>query len=100
MKKYVILFLITASFANAFCQEMDNVGRPVFQVGEQLNYKLKYGFFTAAEANLKVEATDKKFDGHPAFHIVADGKTAGAFDLLYKTRNRYETYIDETTLQP
>lgn len=100
MKKYVILFLITTSFTNAFCQGMENIGRPVFQVGEQLNYKLKYGFFTAAEANLKVEATDKKFDGHPAFHIVADGKTAGAFDLLYKTRNRYETYVDETTLQP
>ena len=73
---------------------------PVFKVGEQLNYRLKYGFFTAAEANLRVEATDKKFDGQPVFHIVADGKTAGAFDILYKVRNRYETYIDEKTMMP
>jgi len=83
-----------------FCQEMANIVTPVFKVGEELNYKLKYGFFTAAEAHLKVEATDKKFDGHSAYHIVADGKTAGAFDVLYKVRNRYESYVDETTLQP
>jgi hypothetical protein len=85
---------------NLFCQEMAVAVTPVFKVGEQLNYKLKYGFFTAAEANLKVEATDKKFDGLPAYHIVADGKTAGAFDVLYKVRNRYETYVDEKTLLP
>jgi len=101
MKKYfILLFLLIATISKSYCQEMANIGTPVFKVGEQLNYKLKYGFFTAAEANLRVEASDKKFDGRPAFHIVADGKTAGAFDLLYKTRNRYETYIDQTTLQP
>lgn len=65
-----------------------------------MNYKLKYGFFTAAEANLKVEAGDKKFDGHDTYHIIADGRTAGAFDIFYKTRNRYETYVDQITLQP
>jgi len=101
MKKYLsILLFITGLTGSAFCQEMASLVTPVFKVGEQLDYKLKYGFFTAAEADLKVEATDKKFDGRPAYHIVADGKTAGAFDILYKVRNRYETYVDEKTLQP
>ena len=79
---------------------MTNIVTPVFKTGEQLSYKLKYGFFTAAEANLRVETSDKKFDGHPAYHIIADGKTAGAFDVFYKVRNRYETYVDQTTLLP
>jgi hypothetical protein len=79
---------------------MATIGEPVFKAGEQLNYKLKYGFFTAAEAIIKVEAGDKQFDGKPVYHIVADGKTAGAFDILYKVRNRYETFVDETSLQP
>jgi len=101
MKKYLILaFLATAIFTNSFGQEMATIVAPVFKSGEQLSYKLKYGFFTAAEANLKVETTDKKFDGRPVFHIVADGKTAGAFDVFYKVRNRYETYVDQTTLEP
>jgi hypothetical protein len=101
MKKIVFTIACIAAFAGrAFSQELTTVVTPVFKVGEQLNYRLKYGFFTAAEADLKVEATDKKFEGHPAYHIVADGKTAGAFDVLYKVRNRYETYVDEKTLQP
>jgi hypothetical protein len=101
MKKYfTIIFILVATVPKSFCQEMAKIVTPVFKVGEQLNYKFKYGFFTAAEANLRVEACDKKFDGRAAYHIVADGKTAGAFDLLYKTRNRYETYVDQTTLLP
>ena len=99
-KKLFITFFMIALAGSALCQEMANVVSPVFKVGEQLNYRLKYGFFTAAEANLRVEPSDKKFDGKPVYHIVADGKTAGAFDVLYKVRNRYETYVDEKTLQP
>lgn len=91
---------MTAFCGKVFCQQLSTVVNPVFKVGEQLNYRLKYGFFTAAEANLRVEATNKTFDGRPAFHIVADGKTAGAFDVFYKVRNRYETYVDEKTLEP
>jgi hypothetical protein len=101
MKRFLfILFFLTALSVSAFCQEMSNIVTPVFKVGEQLTYKLKYGVFTAAEAYLRVEASAKKFDGRPAFHIVADGKTAGAFDFLYKVRNRYETYVDQVTLLP
>lgn len=76
------------------------VNEPVFKVGEQLSYRLKYGFFTAAEADLKVENTDIKYDGHPAYHIVVEGKTAGSFDVFYKVRNRYESYVDQKTLLP
>lgn len=101
MKRYIlIIFLATIAFTRAFGQPMANMVTPVFKAGEQLSYTLKYGFFTAARADLRVETSDKTFEGHPAFHIVADGQTAGAFDLLYKTRNRYETYIDKTTLLP
>src|SRR6185503_16186624 len=101
MKKHLLIAALTAAFAgHAFCQRTVAMITPVFKVGEQLNYKLKYGFFTAAEANLRVEGSDKTFDGHPVYHIVADGKTAGAFDILYKVRNRYETYVDEKTLEP
>jgi len=101
MRKYLFtIFLLAVSFCHVFSQEPPAIGEPVFKAGEQLSYKLKYGFFTAAEAELRVEESEKKFDGHSAFHIIADGKTAGTFDVFYKTRNRYETYIDQTTLLP
>jgi len=101
MKKYFLtLLFITASITLSTAQELTMVNEPVFKVGEQLSYRLKYGFFTAAEADLKVENTDIKYDGHPAYHIVVEGKTAGSFDVFYKVRNRYESYVDQKTLLP
>ncbi|MDB5006318.1 MAG: hypothetical protein JWP45_711 [Mucilaginibacter sp.] len=101
MKKLLFTtFLLAAVFNRSFAQEMTSIEEPVFKVGEQLSYTLKYGFFTAAQADIHVEESEKKFNGHPAFHIIADGKTAGTFDIFYKVRNRYETYVDEKTLLP
>lgn len=101
MKKHLFIsFFFTIAVCRCFCQGDIKIVEPVFKAGEQLSYKLKYGFFTGAEANLRVEETAKKFEGRPAYHIIADGKTAGTFDIFYKVRNRYETYIDQTTLLP
>jgi len=96
--KMTALGLLLCSIA--FAQEPTKNKEEAFKVGEQLNYKMKYGFFTAAEAHLKVEESDIKFDGKPAYHIIADGNTAGTFDVFYKVRNRYETFIDKATLLP
>jgi hypothetical protein len=95
---FPLLFLLHAGYA--FAQEPFKNAEEAFKVGEQLNYKMKYGFFTAAEAHLRVEESDIKFDGKPAYHIIADGNTAGTFDVFYTVRNRYESYIDKTTLLP
>lgn len=96
--KLTALLILAANYC--FAQELTKTSDVAFKVGEQLNYKLKYGFFTAAEAHLKVEESDVKFEGHPAYHIIADGNTAGTFDVFYKVRNRYESFIDKETLLP
>jgi hypothetical protein len=69
-------------------------------VGEQLNYKLRYGFITAAEASIRVENSDAKFDTKPVYHLVAEGRTAGSFNVFYKVRNRYDSYVDQQNLTP
>ncbi|MBB6111344.1 hypothetical protein HDF23_004112 [Mucilaginibacter lappiensis] len=94
---YTMLFILWGS--KVFSQELTKISEPVFKVGEKLSYKMKYGVFTAAEADIRVEASDKKLDG-PAFHLIAEGKTAGSFDLFYKVRNKYESYVDQNTLMP
>lgn len=101
MKRYILtLILLIGCFANLFSQELTKNIEPAFKPGEKLSYKMKYGFFTAAEANIRVENSETKFDGQPVYHIIAEGKTAGAFDVFYKVRNRYETYVDQNTLEP
>ncbi|WP_183564578.1 DUF3108 domain-containing protein [Mucilaginibacter sp. SP1R1] len=100
MRKHLFytLFLLLC-YGNVFSQELTKISEPVFKVGEKLSYRMKYGVFTAAEANIRVEASDKKFNT-PAFHLIAEGQTAGSFDFFYKVRNKYESYVDQNTLEP
>ncbi|RYY37143.1 MAG: DUF3108 domain-containing protein [Sphingobacteriaceae bacterium] len=95
---FSIIILITSTVG--FAQKLNHVDNAVFGPGEQLSYKMKYGIFTAAEANLRVQETATKFEGKSVWQIVAEGKTAGSFDVFYKVRNRYDSYIDKTTLLP
>ena len=97
-KTAILLFLIAA--VDAYGQELANIREPVFQVGEQLSYKLRYGFITAAEANIRVEPSDTKFDNKSVYHLVAEGRTAGSFNVFYKVRNRYDSYVDRVDLSP
>src|ERR1700750_532228 len=101
MKKYFLVLIFACSCLPAlFAQELTKTSEVAFKPGEKLSYKMKYGFFTAAEANISVEESPIKFAGQPAYHIIAEGKTAGTFDVFYKVRNRYETYVDKNTLLP
>lgn len=95
-----VLFSLLFLFSEGHTQQLLSKKDGAFQAGEQLNYKLRYGFLTAAEANLKVESTDVKFDGGEVLHLIAEGKTSGAFNVLYKVRNRYDSYISRTILSP
>jgi hypothetical protein len=71
-----------------------------FQEGEKLTYCLHYGIINAGEATLEVKAHDKKISGRKVLHVVGEGKTISAFDLFYKVRDTYESYIDEESVIP
>ncbi len=72
----------------------------VFGPGEELEYRVRYGFITAGQATLKVAATDVKFSNRPVWHIIANGRTAGSFDVFKRVRNRYDSYVDREDLTP
>ncbi|TDO20142.1 DUF3108 domain-containing protein [Pedobacter duraquae] len=99
--RYVVIvllgFLITG---RGFAQELPLKKEPVFQAGEVLKYKLRYGFITAAEGTLKVLNSDLKFDNKPTYKLVVDAQTSGTFDIFYKVRDHYDSYIDKTDLTP
>jgi hypothetical protein len=95
------LIVILATLCNfGFAQELPLKKEPAFKEGEVLSYKLKYGFITAAEATIKVQPSDLKFDGKPTFRLVVDARTSGTFDIFYKIRDHYDSYIDKTELTP
>ena len=100
MRRLLLLIMVAFLSLNGIAQELPFVKDPVFQAGEVLKYKLKYGFITAAEGTLKVQESDLKFDGKPTFKLLVDGETSGTFDVFYKIRDHYDSYIDKDNLKP
>lgn len=101
MRKTITGFFALLLLAiNAFAQELPLIKEPAFQPGEVLTYKLKYGFITAAEATIKVTNSTLPFDGKSTYRLSVDARTSGSFDVFYKVRDRYDSYIDKTNLTP
>lgn len=100
MRKSLLFIVVAFLGFRATAQELPFVKEPVFQPGEVLTYKLKYGFITAAEGTLKVLNSDLKFDGNPTYRLSVDGVTSGTFDVFYKIRDHYDSYIDMVNLKP
>jgi len=99
--RYTFLIAILTVFTSisSFAQLLPFQKEPVFQAGEVLKYKLKYGFITAAEATIRV--TDgQQFDGKPTYKLTVDAQTSGTFDVFYKIRDHYDSFIDKTKLTP
>lgn len=100
MRRLALILAIVACGKFALAQELPIKKEAAFKEGEVLTYKLKYGFITAAEATIKVEDSDMKFDGKPTYKLVVDARTSGTFDIFYKIRDHYDSYIDKTELTP
>lgn len=99
MKTLAKLAAITVSTVSvAFGQVKFN--NDAYRVGEELVYRVHYGFIDAGTATLSVKDEERKFADRNTYHVVGTAKTNSAFDLFFKMRDRYETYIDQQTLAP
>lgn len=99
-KVFLGIVLALAFVEGGHAQKIDHLKEAVFKPGEELSYKLKYGFLAAADGQLNVYESDKSFDGKPSFHLVAKGKTTSGFAIFYKVDDRYDSYIDKSTFLP
>lgn len=100
MRKLALIFALAIIGRLGFAQELPLKKEAAFSEGEVLTYKLRYGFITAAEATIKVLPSDMKFDGKPTYRLEVDSRTSGTFDIFYKIRDHYDSYIDKTELTP
>lgn len=71
-----------------------------FKAGEKLRYRMHYGMVDAGEAVLEVRNSTRGVLNRDLYHVVGTGKTLPAFDLFFKVRDRYETYIDKDGIFP
>ncbi len=70
-----------------------------FVKGEYLKYRIHYGIINAGIAELKVSDIITK-NGRSAYHMIGTGRSVGIFEWFFKTRDRYETWMDSRAMIP
>ena len=97
--------LITALFCISFSMGDDkscNLRNTSFKADEEVRMKVFYstlGMYVGA-GEAVFSSTVERYNGKPVYHLVGDGKTYSFFDNFFKVRDRYESYVDTTTMLP
>lgn len=97
-----LLFFLSSSLS---AQELRKVKNESFQRGEKLTYRVYYDAFltgkiTAGEAIIEISKENRQIQGRNTMHIIGTGHSKGAFNLFFRVKDNYESYIDEETLAP
>ncbi len=71
-----------------------------FATGEHLEYRVHYGFINAAEATVDVSSKIHQVNSRPCYRVDVSGRTTGAFDLVTRVRDSWQSYIDTSTILP
>ena len=79
--------------------DLPQIDNEAFRVGEFLKYRIHYGIINAGIAELRVEELTRR-KGRPVYHIVGEGRTVGMAEWFFRTRDRYETYMDTEAMIP
>src|SRR5580698_4535731 len=79
-----------------------SIRNTAFLAGESVTFSVYYTL-----AGIYVWGGDAVFsisldhmNGKTVYHAIGDGKTNSFFDSYFKVRDRYESYIDTSTLKP
>jgi hypothetical protein len=78
---------------------MDNENRPV-SPGEELEFKLSYGWFTIGKAKMKTSDEIITSNGHEAYKVDIEGKTAGLVGTFSRVDDRWGGIVDKETFLP
>lgn len=71
-----------------------------FSYGEELHFRLHYGFLNAARVKIKVYDKPALINGRKAYVVEAVGNTISAFDYMFKVRDSFKSYIDQESVAP
>jgi Protein of unknown function (DUF3108) len=79
-----------------------NMRNSAFKANEEVKMKVFYstmGMYVGA-GEAVFTTTLERFNGKPVYHFVGTGSTYSFFDNFFKVRDRYESYVDTSTLLP
>ncbi|NCT95481.1 MAG: DUF3108 domain-containing protein [Chitinophagaceae bacterium] len=103
MKQFFLSLLLVVglkplSAGDDFC----GIRNTAFEEGEIISYNVFYNviglYVNAGNADFAVSL--EKINNRPVYHVIGKGSSNPSYDWIFKVRDRYESYIDTTNLQP
>lgn len=102
MKKIVTLLLLLITVHLRAGDDFCGIRNNSFQSGENISYTVFYsvvGLYVNA-GSASFTTTLERLNNKAVYHIVGDGRSNSSYDWIFKVRDKYESYIDTTNLQP
>lgn len=97
MKKSIFIFFVL--FSVKLFSQSPLLLSSAFTHGEKLSYRVHYGIIEAGTAEIEIMPS-KKIGDREVYHAIGKGYSNSAFDLFFKVRDRYDTYIDKELHAP
>jgi hypothetical protein len=98
----VCVLLITLSLPLRAGDDFCGIKNHAFQAGESITFRVYYTlagvYISAGEATFTVALED--LNGKPVYHVTGSGKNYSFLDNFFKVRDKYESFIDTSNLQP
>ncbi len=99
--KRLIFYIFIITFLSGFTsQTKTQIPNNVFSQGENLTFRLHYGFITAGRATVNVTPKLFKINDKVCYKFDVNGKTTGMFRTMMEIKDRWISYVDTTTLMP
>ncbi|MFD2202554.1 DUF3108 domain-containing protein [Shivajiella indica] len=94
LKSVIVTFFLWIDGTHGFAQKNTS-----FHTGEELTFKVSYGFLDAAEAKMIIAPQVMFIDNKPTYKIDVYGETLGIFKLFY-VKDNWGSYLDTTKIIP
>ncbi len=96
------ILLISISLPLRAGDDFCGMSNHAFQTGESVTFRVYYTlagvYISAGEATFTVAL--EQLNGRPVYHVTASGKNYSFLDNFFKVRDKYESFIDTSNLQP
>lgn len=99
MKKVTFKSVIVAFFFSLAGLQVHAQKNTAFKTGEELTFKVSFGFLDAAEAKMLISPKIYHTDDRPTYKIDVYGQTLGVFKL-FKVNDNWGSYLDTAKIIP
>jgi len=104
MKRWLLTGVLLWCSLHASAQQGGFCGltNVAYKSGEKLTYKVFYNvsFMYVGAGEVTFTTSLEKMGEVPCYHVVGEGHTYHSYDWIFRVRDRYETFIDTSTMLP